>query len=87
MEPSWGRARGLGLWVGSPPLFAWFAGVRLGPVGRVSSLSLSVRWVGLPGSAPVGRARGLGLWVGSSSLPLLGPADRGGWLGACGLWG
>lgn len=78
MEPPGGA----GLWVGS------------------SSLSLSVRWVGLPGFAPggaglAGRGRAgragsqrlLGVWAGSSSLPPLGPAARGGWLGGCGLWG
>ena len=49
METPWGRARGVGLWAGASPLVAWFAGVLLGPVGRVLLLSLSVRWGGTAG--------------------------------------
>ena len=54
VEPPGGLVRGLGLWAGSSPLFAWFAGGRVGPVGRVLLLSSSVWWVGPPRSARAG---------------------------------
>ena len=74
-----GRARGLGLWVGSPPLFAWFAGVLLGPVGRVLLLSLSVRW---GGTAGIRAGRGRSDPWGRSGRS--GPRRA---CGGCGLWG
>ena len=72
-----------------------------GPGGSGLLVSLSVRWAGLPGSAPdraglAGRAGSqglLGLWAGSSSLfltrlvgVLLGPCRAGGVVG-CGVSG
>ena len=95
----WSRpGGGLAGWgCGSGPLLS-SRGARgpAGPGGSGLLVSLSIRWAGLPGSAPDGAApvQGLlGLWAGSSSLfltrlvgVLLGPCRAGGVVG-CGVSG